>query len=93
MFASFKGHVEIVRELCERGANVNAAMTDDALMGASQNGHLERGVRGISFGGNTPHRDPGAGACKCDWPGGGGHTHTGVEHGDQGCLSLPTPAV
>ena len=46
MIASSIGHLEIVRELCEHGANVNAARTDDgffftALMWASQNGHLE----------------------------------------------------
>ena len=44
IFASGKGHLEIVRELCERGANVNAARTNDgitALMWASQEGQLE----------------------------------------------------
>jgi ankyrin repeat protein len=44
MFASEKGHLEIVRELCERGANVNAAQTDEfgwsVLMCASAEGHL-----------------------------------------------------
>ena len=44
MWASEKGHLEIVRELCVRGANLNAAMTDDgftSLMWAIQTGHLE----------------------------------------------------
>jgi ankyrin repeat protein len=44
IIASEYGHPEIVRELCERGANVNAAMTDDgstSLMLASAMGHLE----------------------------------------------------
>ena len=44
MAASFDGHLEIVRELCVRGANVNAARTDNgftSLMRASQRGHLE----------------------------------------------------
>jgi len=44
MLVSSKGHLEIVRELCERGANVNAARTNDGitvLMFASGKGHLE----------------------------------------------------
>ena len=44
MRASGRGHLEIVRELCERGANVNAATTKKgytALMRASGRGHLE----------------------------------------------------
>ena len=44
MEASYKGHLEIVRELCDRGANVNAARTDigsTSLMCASEKGHLE----------------------------------------------------
>ena len=43
MGASEKGHLEIVRELCKRGATVNAAKTTDgatALLFASQGGHL-----------------------------------------------------
>ena len=38
----WEGHLEAVRELCERGANVNAAKTSDgftALMMASWKGH------------------------------------------------------
>ena len=38
-----KGHLDVIRELCERGANVNAARTTDgftALMRASQNGFI-----------------------------------------------------
>ena len=44
MWASENGHLEAVRELFERGANVNAAKTTNGhtvLMSASQNGHLE----------------------------------------------------
>jgi ankyrin repeat protein len=44
MVASSQGHLEIVRELCERGANVNAARTTDgwtALIAASFNNFLE----------------------------------------------------
>ena len=44
MLASDKGHLEIVRELCERGAHVNAARTDGgatALMAASHKGHID----------------------------------------------------
>ncbi len=44
MWACEYGHLEIVRELLGRGANVNAAQTDDgmtSLMMASENGHLE----------------------------------------------------
>ena len=43
MAASQNGHLEVVRELCERGANVNAARTDNgvtALMFASHYGYL-----------------------------------------------------
>ena len=38
------GHLDIVHELCKRGANVNVARTDNnftALMCASQEGHLK----------------------------------------------------
>jgi ankyrin repeat protein len=44
MWASQIGHLEISRELCLRGANVNAAKTDNgvtALHLASYHGHLE----------------------------------------------------
>jgi ankyrin repeat protein len=44
MHASENGHLEIVRELCRKGANVNAARADNgftALMLASWNGHQE----------------------------------------------------
>jgi len=43
MWASHRGQLGIVRELCERGANVNAASNDGttALMMASLKGHLE----------------------------------------------------
>lgn len=44
MFASEYGHLEVVRELCDRGADVNAAKTTDgytSLMWASLWGHLE----------------------------------------------------
>ena len=43
MKASENGYLEIFRELCKRGANVNAARPDGAtsLIMASQNGHLE----------------------------------------------------
>jgi len=43
MWACQEGHQEVVRELCERGANVNAACNTDgytALMEASRKGHL-----------------------------------------------------
>jgi ankyrin repeat protein len=43
MLACQFDHLEVARELCERGADVNASMTDDgytALMFASQKGHL-----------------------------------------------------
>jgi len=41
--ASMWGRLEIVRELCERGANVNAATNNGftSLMIASREGHLE----------------------------------------------------
>ena len=44
MGASEKGHLDVVRELCNRGANVNAASTDDgftALMFASMGSHVD----------------------------------------------------
>jgi ankyrin repeat protein len=44
MIASEFGHLEIAQLFVERGANVNAAATDDgmtALMWASMKGHLE----------------------------------------------------
>ena len=44
MIASEYGHLEVVRELCDRGADVNAAMTyggSTSLMIASQEGRLE----------------------------------------------------
>ena len=44
MCASKYGHLEIVRELCERGANVNVARTDNGLISliwASLESHLE----------------------------------------------------
>jgi len=44
MFACFKGRLELVRELCNRGADVNAAMADGgktALMFACNSGHLD----------------------------------------------------
>ncbi len=44
MLASQEGRLEVARELCARGANVNAATTDNgatALHLASSKGHLE----------------------------------------------------
>ena len=44
MWASKKGHLEVVHELLGRGANVNAACTDDgatSLMLACLSDHLE----------------------------------------------------
>ena len=44
LFACQKSHLEVVRELCKRGANVNAATTDfddTPLLKATQKGHLE----------------------------------------------------
>jgi len=43
MGASQEGHLKVVRQLCERGANVNAATTNGytALIWASLKGHLE----------------------------------------------------
>jgi ankyrin repeat protein len=40
-FASGYGHLEVVRELCEWGANVDAGDGLTALMWAAQNGHVE----------------------------------------------------
>ena len=43
ILASEEDNIEVTRELCERGANVNAASTDGftVLMSASEEGHLE----------------------------------------------------
>ncbi len=44
MSACQRGHLEIVRELLGRGANVNAARTNDgwtSLMSTCMHGHLE----------------------------------------------------
>ena len=43
LYAALYGHLRVARLLLERGANVNAASTDDectALMYASEGGHL-----------------------------------------------------
>ena len=43
MFASQYGHLKVVRELCKRGANVNAVQADEgfsALLWACEKGHL-----------------------------------------------------
>ena len=37
-WVSYNGHIEVVKLLLERGANIHA---DDALRWASKNGHIE----------------------------------------------------
>jgi hypothetical protein len=56
MFASYKGHLEVAKELLDRGADPNMARTDNgftALMWASQEGHLEVGQRHVVHGANV----------------------------------------
>ena len=66
MWACEDGNLEVVRELLGRGANVNAARTDDgmtSLMLASQDGHLEIARELLGWGANVNASQPCVDSC------------------------------